>query len=110
MKYCTKCGKEIHDEAVICPGCGCSTGYVPANEQNNDSTVQNDEVSVGLCVLSIFLPLFGVIYWIVKHKEYPKKSKVCGITGIISGVLGFVIGKILIQTIISELFWSLWLF
>lgn len=22
MKYCTKCGKQIHDEAVICVGCG----------------------------------------------------------------------------------------
>ncbi|MBQ8769495.1 MAG: hypothetical protein IJZ15_07650 [Oscillospiraceae bacterium] len=24
MKYCTHCGKELFDEAVICPGCGCS--------------------------------------------------------------------------------------
>ena len=21
--FCTKCGKEVFDEAVICPGCGC---------------------------------------------------------------------------------------
>ena len=24
MKFCQKCGKEIMEEAVICPGCGCS--------------------------------------------------------------------------------------
>ena len=24
MKFCQKCGKEIIDEAVICPGCGCA--------------------------------------------------------------------------------------
>ena len=24
MKYCTHCGKEILDEAVICVGCGCT--------------------------------------------------------------------------------------
>ncbi len=24
MKYCTHCGKELLDEAVICPGCGCA--------------------------------------------------------------------------------------
>lgn len=24
MKYCEKCGKELFDEAVVCPGCGCS--------------------------------------------------------------------------------------
>lgn len=23
MKFCEKCGKELFDEAVICPGCGC---------------------------------------------------------------------------------------
>lgn len=25
MKYCSKCGAELLDEAVICPSCGCST-------------------------------------------------------------------------------------
>ena len=24
MKYCSKCGKEIHEEAVVCIHCGCS--------------------------------------------------------------------------------------
>ena len=24
MKYCTHCGKELFDEAVLCPGCGCA--------------------------------------------------------------------------------------
>ena len=23
MKYCSKCGKELFDEAIVCPGCGC---------------------------------------------------------------------------------------
>lgn len=27
MKYCRQCGKELLDEAVICPGCGCSTEH-----------------------------------------------------------------------------------
>ena len=28
MKYCTHCGKELLDEAVICVGCGCAVdGY-----------------------------------------------------------------------------------
>ena len=29
MKYCTHCGKELFDEAVICVGCGCAV-----NDQN----------------------------------------------------------------------------
>ena len=30
MKYCINCGKELFDEAVVCPGCGCATATEPA--------------------------------------------------------------------------------
>ena len=33
MKFCEKCGKEILDEAVVCPGCGCEI-------KNNDTPVK----------------------------------------------------------------------
>ena len=25
MKFCSKCGKELHDEAAFCSNCGCAT-------------------------------------------------------------------------------------
>ena len=89
MKYCTKCGKELFDDAVICPNCGCAvappatapTAVIPAN----------DEVSIGLCIVAALIPLFGFIYWPVKHKETPKKAKACGITAIVSWAIYFVI-------------------
>lgn len=41
MKYCTHCGKELMDEAVICVGCGCAvpgaqgqTTYKPATDRD----------------------------------------------------------------------------
>lgn len=30
MKYCSKCGNELLDEAVICPKCGCAVEAVPS--------------------------------------------------------------------------------
>mgnify|MGYP000848705560 CR=1 FL=1 len=33
MKYCSHCGKEINDEAVVCPFCGCATEKF--NEKSN---------------------------------------------------------------------------
>lgn len=34
MRYCTKCGNELMDEAVICTKCGCSTGHqYPMNNE-----------------------------------------------------------------------------
>lgn len=28
MKYCTKCGKQLNDDAIFCLGCGCAAGPV----------------------------------------------------------------------------------
>lgn len=33
MKYCEKCGKEIMEEAVICPGCGCAVKQQPVKRE-----------------------------------------------------------------------------
>lgn len=87
MKFCQHCGKEVLDEAVVCPGCGCSvqttTGAAP--------TMGVDQsVSVGLVVLAVLIPLFGIIYWPVKAKTRPKCAQTCGIAAIISWVVSFI--------------------
>jgi len=77
--FCNKCGKEIVDDAVVCIHCGRSVG-----NGATQISYEEDKVSVGLCVLSVFVPLFGIIYWPLKHNETPKKAKACGIAAIIS--------------------------
>ena len=84
MKFCSKCGKELFDEAVVCTNCGCAV------DSNNTPAAVVDEVSVGFCVLSFFVPLFGVIYWAIKYKETPKRAKACGITAIVAWALNIV--------------------
>ena len=43
MKYCAYCGKELFDEAVICPGCGCP---VKADEAiNQDKELDEGEIA-----------------------------------------------------------------
>ncbi len=87
MKYCQHCGKEIRDEAVVCPGCGCAVQAV----SNTQSPEVDESVSAGLVVLAVLIPLFGIIYWPVKAKTRPKCALACGIAAIISWVLGFII-------------------
>lgn len=87
MKFCQHCGKEIMDEAVVCPGCGCSVKATT----NVQATEVDESVSAGLVVLAVLIPLFGIIYWPVKAKTRPKCAKACGIAAIISWVVGFVI-------------------
>lgn len=54
MKYCSTCGAELHDNAVICPKCGCMTA-------DFKQTQLEDKSSIGLNILSFFIPLVGLI-------------------------------------------------
>ncbi|MDE5565596.1 MAG: zinc-ribbon domain-containing protein [Anaeroplasmataceae bacterium] len=38
MKYCSHCGAEINDEAVVCVKCGCSVAPTKKLENPNEST------------------------------------------------------------------------
>lgn len=54
MKFCQKCGKEIVDEAVICPGCGCAVARIT---QKSIRSGGND----GLAVASKVFLILGCI-------------------------------------------------
>lgn len=60
MKYCTHCGKEIMDEAVICVGCGCAvTG------QQGQSKYGVTEGNMLLNTLSQRLKTNGIIWLVI---------------------------------------------
>ncbi len=63
MKYCEKCGKELIDEAVVCPECGCASGVgntqdVSINQTGNviDSGKAKLKIN-GFLILSLVLVL-----------------------------------------------------
>lgn len=104
MKFCTHCGKQLMDEAVICPGCGCPTTNQFQTVQPTAAQYQNgDTVSGGLCVLSALIPLFGIVYWIANYRETPRKAKACGVTAIVAWVVSFVISMVIYMIIYSDL-------
>ena len=86
MKYCSKCGKQLFDEAVFCPGCGQTTPqpqpynyqYQPYNQQyqpyppqaNANQLVQklsqrlkvNGIIWIVIAVFQILLGLTGAVW------------------------------------------------
>ena len=68
MKYCTKCGKELFDEAVICPGCGCPAAAnasvsAPANvllTKLSERIKTNSILWIVIAVLQIIIGISGV--------------------------------------------------
>ena len=51
MRFCQKCGKEIMEETVICPGCGCSAANEKKEKGGND----------GLAVASKIFLILGCV-------------------------------------------------
>lgn len=118
--YCKKCGKEI-EEVKFCPYCGAdqssteststqstqteqtNQAYQPINQQpyqqqsyqqqsyQGQSYASDDESHFGFAVLSFFIPVVGLVLYLVWNKEYPKKAKSC-LKGLLTGVILYVVG------------------
>ena len=96
MKYCSHCGKEIFDEAVICPNCGCA---VAGNDLKR--ITRKDTPSTGLNILSFFIPIVGLILYLLLKDEEPKKANAVGKWALIG--VGVGLGLWIIITIISAM-------
>jgi len=84
MKYCTYCGKELMDAAVVCPHCGCPvSGY----HKNTVLDVSN----TGLNIVSFLLPFVGLILYIIFHEKAPVKAEAIGKWSLIGLVVGIVL-------------------
>lgn len=59
---CSKCGKEIRDDAVVCTNCGCGV----------------DKRSTVAAILGFFLPLAGLLIYLIEKEKYPLAMKSLG--------------------------------
>lgn len=117
--FCKSCGKEINDQAVVCPYCGVQTGVVQqipqqptyGAQQNYSAPQQNpymnqypqhneiDETNVGIVVLAVLFPIVGIILGAVNMSNGKKKSgKAYLMAGIISFAVSILITIIVIAT------------
>lgn len=80
MKFCSKCGNQLFDEAVICPKCGCPTETVPQKNKSlakiNTGTILNNIAFIFNIIISGF-----IIYTLFFDKtEYTKHQADISIT------------------------------
>lgn len=81
MAYCRNCGSEIDDKAVICPKCGVPQTTV--SNYNSNSSI-NDNGGLGWGILGFFIPIVGLILFLVWKDTKPKTSKAAGIGALVS--------------------------
>ena len=92
MKFCTKCGKELVDEAVVCIHCGCAVAG--ATPTPTAPVVENDAPSTGFAVLGFFFPMIGLILYLLNMNTAPLKAKSAG-KGALAGVITSAVVSIL---------------
>ena len=104
MKFCTQCGSEINDNAVICVKCGCNApgAVIPSNQ-----IYEQDGPSTGLAVLGFFIPFVGIIMFFVHKKNAPKKA-LSSATGVfintIVNLVATIVFYILYFTVFAAIF------
>ena len=64
--YCSHCGIKIEDDAAICPHCYAKQKPIK----------QNDTGALGYGLLSILVPIAGLVFYLIWKKERPKTAKV----------------------------------
>jgi len=97
MKYCTHCGKQLFDEAVICPGCGCmtesqATTPEPAHVNSNVNT------TALLTKLSERLRTSGIIWIVIAVVQI--------IIGLFGNVGVLIVGAVNIASAIGDMKYS----
>ena len=95
--FCSKCGKEIADEAAICTGCGCAVNNPNINKivSSPAKTGKNTSAALILGIVGIvfaWLFAFGghittIIGIILGIKEYKETEKM---TGLVLSIIGEV--------------------
>ena len=61
MKYCSKCGTQLVDEAVVCTGCGCAVGSVPSVAPATVAVAEETKSSGLTTAAKVFMVLGTVI-------------------------------------------------
>ena len=109
MKFCTKCGKELVDEAVVCIHCGCAVaGATTATAAT--PVVENDAPSTGFAVLGFFFPMIGLILYLLNMNTAPLKAKSAGkgaLAGVIASAVVGVISAIFSMALLGAFFGGL---
>ncbi|MBQ7949248.1 MAG: zinc ribbon domain-containing protein [Clostridia bacterium] len=97
--FCTNCGKEIPDNAVVCTACGCLVNGERAVSYCTQEQQQGNGMAIAGFVCSFFVPLLGWIFGGIGLSRSAKrngKGKAFSIAALAIASVGFVLNMALL--------------
>ena len=86
--YCKNCGKIIDDSATYCSNCG--------TKFDNNINETDDRSSFGVAILGFFIPIVGLILFLIYEGKKPKRAKSAGKGALIGFITKVVLSIILV--------------
>lgn len=87
MAYCRHCGAEVDEKAVICPHCG-------VQQQQQSLSAETDTGGFGWGVLGFFVPIAGLVLYLMWKQEKPNSARAAGIGALVSTISGVVLAVV----------------
>jgi len=83
MAYCKNCGREIDNQAVVCPYCG-------VQQQSLSNNNSQDTGGFGWGLLGFCIPIVGLVLFLVWKTEKPNSAQAAGVGALIGFILGLI--------------------
>lgn len=87
IMYCKNCGRPVDEGSLYCNNCGAKLDSI----QN----VSEDSSSIGFAILGFFIPLVGLILFLIYEGKKPKRAKSAGKGALIGFITNIVLSIIL---------------
>jgi hypothetical protein len=94
MKYCSNCGASVNENAVVCVSCGAALA-------NSQLASQNDSGGFGYALLGFFIPVVGLILYLIWKDSKPKSASAAGKGALTSVISVFVLYFLLFLLLLS---------
>ncbi|MBD9050126.1 MAG: zinc-ribbon domain-containing protein [Ruminococcus sp.] len=101
MMYCKNCGRIVDDTSSYCNNCGARID----NKPNADAS--EDSLSLGFAIFGFFIPIVGLILFLIYEEKKPKRAKSAGkgaLIGFITEIVLAIIFVILYVVFAASLF------
>lgn len=92
--FCYKCGAELQEGAKYCNQCGAKISPdagLPDFGANHEFTDPKDKGGIGWMFLGFFLPIVGLILFLVWVRSWPNNSKAAGLGALVGAVFWYFI-------------------